>query len=69
VKRFALGCAPFGGLEAVCTRHGVSLPAVAMAFPVVACVLVGARSPEELAEDVAGFEQPIPDELWGELLS
>lgn len=58
-------------IAAACARHGVSVQAAAMAFPrrhpAVTCVLVGARSPEEVAEDVAGFEQPIPDELWEEL--
>jgi hypothetical protein len=30
-------------------------------------VLVGARSPAEVAEDAAGFGRAIPDELWEEL--
>ena len=43
-------------VAAVCERHGVSLPVAATAFPLrhpaVACVLVGARSPHEVAADV-----------------
>jgi D-threo-aldose 1-dehydrogenase len=58
-------------IAAACERHGVSLPAAAMAFPrrhpAVRCVLVGARSPQEVAEDAAGFAQPVPDALWEEL--
>jgi D-threo-aldose 1-dehydrogenase len=58
-------------IAAVCARHGVALPAAAMAFPrrhpAVRCVLVGARSPGEVAADAAGFAQPIPEALWEEL--
>jgi D-threo-aldose 1-dehydrogenase len=58
-------------VAAVCARHDVPLPAAAMAYPrrhpAVRCVLVGARSPAEVAEDAAGFGRAIPDELWEEL--
>jgi D-threo-aldose 1-dehydrogenase len=58
-------------IAATCARHGVSLADAALAYPrrhpAVTAVLVGARSPEEVAEDVAGFERAIPDELWEEL--
>nr|MBA2608253.1 aldo/keto reductase [Actinomycetota bacterium] len=44
----------------VCTRHGVPLAAAAMQFalghPAVATVLVGMRSPDEVAANTAAFE-------------
>ena len=58
---------------AVCERHGVSLPVAATAFPLrhpaVACVLVGARSPHEVAADVEAMQRAIPDALWADLVS
>jgi D-threo-aldose 1-dehydrogenase len=58
-------------IAAACARHGVPLAAAAVAcprrHPAVRAVLVGARSPDEVAEDVAAFERPIPDALWDEL--
>ena len=58
---------------AVCARHGVSLPVAATAFPLrhpaVACVLVGARSPDEVAADVEAMQRAIPDALWADLVS
>ncbi len=58
-------------LKAVCDRQGVPLPAAAIQFPfrhgAVASVLVGARSPAEIDEDVDLATIPIPDELWAEL--
>ena len=60
-------------IAAVCEGHGVSLPVAATAFPLhhpaVACVLVGARSPHEVAPDIEGVLQPIPDALWADLAS
>ena len=51
-----------------CESHGVSLPAAAMQFPLrhpaVETVLVGMRSPEEVATNTEAFNTPIPDELW-----
>lgn len=58
-------------IQAVCARHGVTLPAAALRFaaahPVVESVLVGMRSPEEVAANAAAFNQPIPSDLWVEL--
>jgi D-threo-aldose 1-dehydrogenase len=58
-------------IAAVCERHGVAVTDAALAYPrrhpAVTCVLVGARSPAEVAEDAAGFEREIPDALWDEL--
>ena len=55
-------------LKEACEAHGVPLPAAAMRFPLghpaVASVLVGARSREEVRDNAAGFERPIPAALW-----
>jgi D-threo-aldose 1-dehydrogenase len=57
----------------VCERHGTTLPQAALqlplAHPAVRCVLVGARTSEELAADAALLQAPIPVELWDELLA
>jgi D-threo-aldose 1-dehydrogenase len=56
-------------LRAVCARHETELPAAALqlvaAHPAVTTVLVGARSPEEIAHDVELLSTPIPTALWG----
>jgi D-threo-aldose 1-dehydrogenase len=58
-------------LQAVCRRHGVDLKAAALQFPLahpaVTSLLVGARSPEELDEDLALLRAPLPSELWDDL--
>jgi D-threo-aldose 1-dehydrogenase len=58
-------------LDAICARHGVPLTAAALqlpiAHPAVSCVLTGARTVDELRSNVADFERPIPQELWGDL--
>jgi D-threo-aldose 1-dehydrogenase len=58
-------------LRALCERHGVPLRAAALQFPLthpaVSCVVVGARSPEEVEDAVRMAEVPIPDALWREL--
>jgi aryl-alcohol dehydrogenase-like predicted oxidoreductase len=55
-------------LEEICGRHGVPLKAAAIQFPLthpaVTCVVVGARSPEEIEENVRMFEFDVPDALW-----
>lgn len=55
----------------VCARHGVPLKAAAIQFPfghpAVASVVIGARSPEEIEENVKMLTHPIPDDLWSEL--
>jgi D-threo-aldose 1-dehydrogenase len=55
-------------LAAVCARFGVALPAAALQFalacPCAAAVVVGARSPLEVAEAVANSRAPIPAALW-----
>lgn len=58
-------------LGEVCNRHGVSLKAAALQFPLthpaVATVLTGARTASEVAENVQLFGSPVPEELWEEL--
>jgi D-threo-aldose 1-dehydrogenase len=58
-------------LREACDRHDVPLPAAAVQFPLrhpaVATVLVGCRTPTEVAEDVRLSELAVPDTLWEEL--
>jgi D-threo-aldose 1-dehydrogenase len=58
-------------LREICARHGVPLPAAALQFPLrhpaVVTVLVGCRTPGEIAEDVRLAGLDVPDELWSEL--
>ena len=55
-------------MQRVCADAGVSLPAAAVQFaarhPAVSTVLIGARSPEEVEEDVAAATAPIPEAVW-----
>ncbi|WP_432933263.1 aldo/keto reductase [Microbispora sp. CA-135349] len=58
-------------LERICASHGVPLPAAALLFPhrhpAVTTVLFGARSAEEVREDLDLAATPVPGELWEEL--
>ena len=58
-------------MEAVCARHGVSLQAAALQFPlhnpVVASIIPGARSIAEVEANLGFLRQPIPPDLWAEL--
>ena len=58
-------------MAAACAAHGVPLAAAAIQFPLrfaeVATVIVGARTPAEVAEDTALLDVPVPEALWGEL--
>ncbi|MDA8249718.1 MAG: aldo/keto reductase [Rhodospirillales bacterium] len=58
-------------IGAACARHGVDLKAAALQFcaahPVVAAVIPGPRTPEEVRQNAAAMTQPIPLALWGEL--
>jgi D-threo-aldose 1-dehydrogenase len=60
-----------GRLERVCRAHGVALSAAAIQFPyahkVVASVLMGARTPDEVRQNAASFATPIPSALWDDL--
>jgi D-threo-aldose 1-dehydrogenase len=59
------------GIEAICDRHGVPLPAAALQFPLahprVASVVIGFRSEAELDADLDWLQTPIPDDLWDDL--
>ena len=58
-------------IRAVCERHGVGLRAAALQYPLlhpaVAAVVVGCRSPEEVAANAADLELAIPDAMWSQL--
>jgi D-threo-aldose 1-dehydrogenase len=55
-------------LAAVCAEFGVPLRAAALQFPfahpAVASVVVGARSPREVDDNLALLALDLPDELW-----
>lgn len=55
-------------LKAVCDEHDVPLRAAALQFPLahpaVASIVVGARTPEEVDDNLAMLSLDVPDELW-----
>jgi D-threo-aldose 1-dehydrogenase len=55
-------------IEAICREHDVPIQAAAMQFvtahPAVASLIVGARSPVQMAQNVGWFEAPIPAPFW-----
>ncbi|MDX6247215.1 MAG: D-threo-aldose 1-dehydrogenase [Kribbellaceae bacterium] len=57
----------------ICESHGVTLPAAAMAFPllhpVVAGIVVGMRSAPEATENLTSFATAVPPALWSDLRS
>jgi D-threo-aldose 1-dehydrogenase len=58
-------------LALVCQQFGVDLPTVALAFaarhPAIASVVVGLRSPAEVADLVRRRAQPVPEGIWAAL--
>ena len=58
-------------IEAVCAKYGVALPAAALQFPLghplVVSVIPGARSVEELQQNLDYMRQPIPASLWSDM--
>lgn len=58
-------------LADLCERHGATLPQAAIQFPLrhpaVSQVVVGMRSPAEVASDLALLTTPVPAELWEEI--
>jgi D-threo-aldose 1-dehydrogenase len=58
-------------IQAVCERHGVPLRAAAIQFPLghpaVASIVIGARDPEQITDNLAMFEWDIPGALWADL--
>lgn len=55
-------------LAAVCATFNVPLAAAAIQFPfrhpAVTSVLIGAKHPDRVRQNVSWFEQALPDELW-----
>ncbi|MFJ1707680.1 aldo/keto reductase [Kitasatospora sp. NPDC088346] len=60
-------------LKTVCEAFDVPLRAAALQFPfshpAVAGILLGARSPDEVADAAAMFTRPVPPALWAALRS
>ena len=60
-------------IDAVCRRHGVELPAAALAFtrghPRVDALVLGHNRPPEVAHNLALLEAEVPGELWQELVA
>ncbi|MGZ4247060.1 MAG: aldo/keto reductase [Solirubrobacteraceae bacterium] len=58
-------------IEEICARHDVSLSAAALQFPlandVVAAVLPGVRSWQEVRVNVANVTATIPDQFWADI--
>jgi D-threo-aldose 1-dehydrogenase len=58
-------------IASICERHGTTLPAAAIAFPLahpaVASVCVGVRSPDQIERNIDLYRRPVPPELWNEL--
>jgi D-threo-aldose 1-dehydrogenase len=59
------------GIEAVCAAHHVPLPAAALQFPLahpaVVSVIPGAASAQEVEQNVASLQTPIPEAFWADL--
>ncbi|WP_063727967.1 aldo/keto reductase [Streptomyces sp. RTd22] len=57
----------------VCEAHGVTLPEVAMAFPLrhpaVAGIVVGMRTADEVRRNMVAFGAEIPSRVWDDLRS
>lgn len=57
----------------ICESHGVTLPAAALAYPLlhpaVVSVVVGARDAHQVAGSVERYLTAIPSELWSDLRS
>jgi len=58
-------------IKAVCDRYRVPLKAAALQFglahPAVAATIPGARTPDEVEDNVRMVQHPIPRDLWAEL--
>ncbi|WP_350271607.1 aldo/keto reductase [Frondihabitans sucicola] len=58
-------------LAEVCSNHGVELPAAALQFPLrheaVTSIVIGARTADEVAQNVERFVTDIPEGLWADL--
>jgi D-threo-aldose 1-dehydrogenase len=60
-------------LAMVCGKHGVELPAAALQFPlrepVVRSVVLGATEPAHIEQNVRRIAEPVPEELWTQLVA
>ena len=60
-------------IQAVCARHGVSLQAAALQFPLahpaVVSVIPGGARPEEVISNIGYLEETIPAGFWSDLRS
>jgi len=58
-------------IEAVCSAHGVPLPAAALQFvvahPAIPSFIAGTRTVEQLRQNLAWFSHPIPADFWADL--
>jgi D-threo-aldose 1-dehydrogenase len=58
-------------MQAVCASHATPLAAAALQFPlahpIVASVIPGAVSPDQVRQNVENFRRPIPASLWSDL--
>ena len=58
-------------IEAVCAAHGVPLAAAALQFPlahpIVASIIPGAFSPDQVRQNVENCRRAIPASLWSDL--
>ena len=58
-------------LAGICQQHGTTLPAAAIAFPLlhpaVVGLALGMRNIEQVDANLDRYEQGVPDELWEEL--
>ena len=57
-----------GAIEAVCARHGTPLAQAALRFPLghpaVVSVIPGGQTPDQVVQNLALLNAPIPDTLW-----
>jgi D-threo-aldose 1-dehydrogenase len=60
-------------MQDICRRGGVALGAAALQFPLahpsVAAVVTGARSPGEIEQNARLISQPVPAQVWDELVA
>jgi D-threo-aldose 1-dehydrogenase len=58
-------------IEAVCSAHGVPLPAAALQFvvahPAIPSFIAGTRTVEQLRQNLHWFDLPIPPAFWSDL--
>ncbi|WP_277207837.1 aldo/keto reductase [Isoptericola croceus] len=59
------------GLRELCTRFGTTLPTAALQFsardPRVSSTIVGISRPERVAQTLAAYATPLPEEFWAEV--